>query len=109
MARGIEITYRGERAAHVEEGWELAPGVSSLAPEHPVRNFVSLIALYASCFRDEAFDQRYAEQVARQALLPVEELSPWPRVEDEEIVRRYCVPLEQVRARRAELQVDLGD
>jgi hypothetical protein len=102
---GIEITYRGEPAARVDEGWELAPRVSCLAPEHPVRNFVSLIAVYASCFRDEDFDQRYAEQVARQALLPVEELSPWPPLEDEELVRMYCVPLEQVRARRAELRL----
>jgi hypothetical protein len=105
----IEITYRGEPAARVDVGWQLAPGVSSLSPEHPVRNFVSLVAVYASCFRDEVFDQRYAEQVARQALLPVEELSPWPPLEDEELVRRYCVPLEQVRARRAELRVALVD
>jgi hypothetical protein len=101
----IEITYRGEPAAHVDEGWELAPRLSQLSPEHPVRNFVSLVAVYASSFRDETFDQRYAEQVARQALLPVEELSPWPRVEDEELVRWYCVPLEQVRERRAELRL----
>lgn len=104
---GIEITYRGEPAARVEEAWELAPGVSSLAPEHPVRNFVSLIAAYASASRDEAFDQRYAEQIARQALLPAEDFSPWPRVDDEDIVWWYGVPLEQVRARRAELRVDL--
>jgi hypothetical protein len=105
VATGIEIRYRGELAARVEEGWELAPGVSALDPGHPVRNFVSLIAVYASCFRDEAFDQVYAEQVARQALMPVEDFSPWPRVEDEEIVWRYCIPLEQVRARRAELRL----
>jgi hypothetical protein len=106
---GIEIRYRGKLAARVEEGWELAPGVSSLAPEHPVRNFVSLIAVYASSFRSEDFDQRYAELVARQTLMPAEEFSPWPRVEDEEIVWRRCVPLEQVRARRAELHIDLDD
>jgi hypothetical protein len=102
----IEITYRGEPAAVVGDGWELTPALSQLAPEHPIRHFVSLMAVYAVCFPEDGFDQRYAEQVTRQALMPVEELSPWPPVEDEHLVDLYCVPLEQVRARRAELRIE---
>jgi hypothetical protein len=102
----IEITYRGEPAAVVGKDWQLLPALADLAPEHPIRHFVSLMAVYAVCFADDGFDQRYVEQVTRQALMPVEDLSPWPAVEDEDLVELYCVPLEQVRARRAELRVE---
>ena len=105
----IEITYAGRRAA-LSFGEEilLAPHIAVLEQGHPDRVFVALLCVWArevveggtpGLYRDDT-----AHVYARSFAMPTREFWPRRRWADHQLAEYFCVPLPQIRQRRAELE-----
>ena len=86
----------------------LAPGVDALPRGHPVARFVAAMCLYARDVREELVPGPYsdarAELYARCLLLPDRAAAAAAGLSDQELAEARGVPLEQVRAKRRELE-----
>jgi hypothetical protein len=102
------IFYRGDLAAiAASERVFLSPRIASLRPEEPLRRFVTVLCLYSRDIDTGAlrgpFEQSEAELYARSFLVADEEFSEFAHEEDRLLEQRFGLPVEQVRARRADL------
>ena len=105
--RNMEIViWRGRAAAFVDlDETRLCPQIEVLETDHPERRFVCAMCLYAqdvlTGVLPGGYDQECAERYARTFLAPDWAFCEptWP---DEAIAELYVIPLDQVRAGRAE-------
>ncbi len=85
----------------------LAPAIDDLPRGHPLRRFVAAMCMYAHDVRHGLvpgpYTDRRAEIYARCLLLPDSAVVAAATLTDVELADRFEVPLEQARAKRAEL------
>lgn len=104
------IAYRGQLVALVTgASVHLAPQIGELPAGHPRLRMVAAMCLYS---RDvdkgevpAPYQEWAAELYARCLLLPDEEFQRFGHESDEELARRFSIPIEQVCEKRR----DLGD
>lgn len=102
------ITYRGRLAAFAEDQHVLlAPHIGALEVDHPERRFVCCLCIH-SCEVDEglvraAYTDRGAAAAARAMLMAAEAFIAYADLPGHELAGLFCVPLDQVAARRGQL------
>lgn len=103
------ISYRGELVAiSTRSRVYLAPRIEALAPGDPDLRFVAAMCLY-SCDVDAGdvpgpFTSSAAELYARCVLMPDEEFERHEREPDGVLARRFGVPVDQIPAKRRDLE-----
>ncbi len=101
------IRYRGRTAALAESRVHFAAWLDALEPEHPERNFVGAMCLYAHALRElgagSAYTDHGAERTARERLMPRHWIEPHLTEPDVVLAEGFRVPLDQVAQRRTEL------
>jgi hypothetical protein len=102
------IDYRGRPAAWICVGRaELFPSVAALEADHPIRRWVTCLAIFALDVEGGRirgpFTQPRADHFARCALLPDEEFAPLAGHDDVTLAEHFNVPLEQVAEKRMDL------
>ena len=101
------IFYRGDlMAVAATEQVYLDPDVAALAQGNPLARFVAVMCLYSHDVDagevPGPYSDELAELYARCVLIPDDDFSAHAQEDDEELADRYRVPLEQIRAKRAE-------
>jgi len=85
----------------------LAPDVDALCPNEPLRRFVAAMSRLAMEIElglvRGAYEEQRAEAYARGILMPAEMFRLVEASADREPAELFCVPLEQVAERRADL------
>jgi hypothetical protein len=113
VARDLLVSYAGEVVAvATEHRVLLAPWIAALEPDHPRRRFVAALVLVGRAMRTEPgfepYDDDQAEFYARILLMPCNEFEPLAEeLNDAELAECFNVPLEQVRAKRRDLDLDV--
>jgi len=104
------IFYAGRPAAYTDgDRVVFSDHVAVLERDHPLRRFVSAVCVW-SCEADAGalpggWDPVTAELYARALLMPAELFEGLDRgLADHQLAEHFCVPLEQVRARRQDAQ-----
>jgi excisionase family DNA binding protein len=103
------ITYREQLVAVVTgTSVHLAPHVSELPTGHPQLRLVAALCLYSRDVDEGQVPAPYqdwaAELYARCLLIPDEEFRRLAHEADEELARRFSIPMEQVREKRRDLR-----
>ncbi len=106
------ISYRGEIVASAgARRLYLAPRIAALDDTHPLVSFVAFMTAYAMKVRDGSAPGPYtderAERFARLVLMADEEFRMLEANElnDDVIAGHFGVPVEQVAAKRGDLQI----
>lgn len=105
------IVFRGRLAAAASTSrFFLAPHIEALEDDHPDRLFVSVMCFHAReviIGRAPApYQDADAELAARRALIHDQDFRVCWQYDDAELAERYVVPLEQIAAKRDDLQRD---
>jgi hypothetical protein len=106
------IAYRGQLVAVVTgASVHPAPQISELPAGHPRVRMVAAMCLYSSDVDKGEVPAPYAEWAAelyaRCLLIPDEEFRRFGHESDEELARRFSIPIEQVFEKRRDLR-DVG-
>jgi hypothetical protein len=105
----LDIEYGGRVVAYaLSDHVLLLRPVAVLELDHPVRRFVSLLALVAREMHTDDLAEPYtaarARLYTRMLLMPEEDFTPAAaRQADVQLAERFNVPLDEVRARHADL------
>jgi hypothetical protein len=111
--RDVVVRYGGAVAAvATERGVLLAPSIAALESDHPRRRFVATLALVGREMTREPGAEPYSDAqagfYARLLLLPNEEFEELcDQLSDSELAEEFNVPLEQVAAKREDIDIDL--
>ena len=103
------VMYRGRLAAAAGTNrFFLAPHILTLEDDHPDRLFVSVMCFHAREVITGRAPAPYtdldAELAARRALIHDEDFCACWQSDDATLAERYVVPLDQVAAKRVDLQ-----
>lgn len=105
----LPIVFRGRLcAAATRDHFYLAPHVEVLEDDHPDRLFVSLMCCHArdvliGCAPGPYGDDHAALSV-RNALIDDDDFGRWHQCDDAVLAERYGVPLDQIHAKRLDMQ-----
>jgi hypothetical protein len=107
----IVVRYGGVLAAvATPRAVVLMPAISVLEPDHPRRRFVATVALVARLMTAppdaEPYDEQLAQFYARIVLMPNQEFEILAdALSDVELAEHYNLPLDQVRAKRTDIDI----
>ena len=99
------ISYRGEMVAiATHDRVYLAPDVDRLPVGHPKLRFVAAMCMYSRDVDEgeapDPYSDGWAELYARCVLIPDDKFDAAAALSDDELARRFHVPLEQIAAKR---------
>src|SRR5436305_99743 len=90
-------------------GIVFAPHIEVLEPDHPVRRWVTCLAVFASEILAGHIDSPYsparAEHFARTALIPDAEFTHVQDEDDALLAELFNVPIHQVHEKRSDLMI----
>ena len=106
----LVIHHQGRPAAYIADGGaSLAGNIAALEADHPIRRWVACMCFFAQDVLEGRLPGPYtpfrAEYFARCALMPEDEFSSVADRADVTVAEVFNVPLEQVRERRADLEL----
>jgi hypothetical protein len=113
LHRDVVVRYGGELAAvATQHRVLLAPNISALESDHPRRRFVATLALVGREMTKEPGAEPYCDQqaafYARMLLVPNDEFEELcEELSDAELAEHFNVPLEQIAAKREDIDLDL--
>jgi hypothetical protein len=104
----IAVFYNHQMVAVARNGdVRLAPDIDALGRDHPGRRWAAGLATFACRVQTGADPGPYSDEsacaFARALLLPVHDFAPLAARSDLTLAACFRTPVEQVRARRAEL------
>jgi hypothetical protein len=111
--RDVLVRYRGEVAAMATEYRVLlAPSIAALEPDHPRRRFVATLALVGREMTEQPGAEPYSDEqaafYARMLLMPNDDFERLCEdLSDAELAEHFNVPLDQVPAKREDIELDL--
>jgi hypothetical protein len=113
IGRDVVVRYAGQVVAvGREDSVLLMPSIAALERDHPRRRFIAAVALVGHEMAAEPFAEVYDDELAqfyaRILLMPNDEFETLHGTMcDAEIAEHFNVPLEQVSAKRQDVQVGL--
>ncbi len=107
-----EVCYEGWPAAIVDRAsLELAAHIEVLELEHPLRRFVSAMALFALEIDAGQLPGPYSDAIAklyaRCILIPDDEFIDYLLCPEHRVAELFNVPLEQIRLKRLDIAAEL--